>query len=73
MTFEFLEALMPAGPPFASPADLVVPEDGRQSERALVIRRGLGRLIRDLGFSMVAELPLASGRRAGRGRPWPQG
>jgi len=47
--------------PFQDPA---VPEDGRQSERALVIRRGLGRLVRHLGYSMVFELSLASGRRA---------
>jgi len=39
-------------------------EDGRQSERALVVRRGLGRLVRNLGYAMAVELTLASGRRA---------
>lgn len=39
-------------------------EDGRQSERALAIRRGVVRLFRQSGIAAVAELPLASGRRA---------
>lgn len=38
--------------------------DGRQSDRASAIARGTGRLLVRLGFSVVAELPLASGRRA---------
>ncbi|MEJ8572432.1 MmcB family DNA repair protein [Microbaculum marinum] len=38
--------------------------DGRQSEAALAVQRGTGRLLRALGFSLVTELPLASGRRA---------
>lgn len=38
--------------------------DGRQSERALAIRRGVMRLLRETGITVVAELPLASGRRA---------
>ncbi len=38
--------------------------DGRQSQRALSIRRGLMRHFQELGFSLLAELPLASGRRA---------
>lgn len=38
--------------------------DGRQSERARLVQRGLGRLLVGLGFSVVYELPLASGRRA---------
>ena len=48
--------------------------DGRQSARALEIRRGLARHFRDLGVALISELPLASGRRAdlmgmdGRGR-----
>jgi hypothetical protein len=42
----------------------VVPIDGRQSETALAIARGTARLLRSLGFSCVAELPLPSGRRA---------
>ena len=38
--------------------------DGRQSETALKIARGTARLLRSLGFSCIAELPLPSGRRA---------
>lgn len=38
--------------------------DGRQSDRALMVRRGVQRLFFDLRLSMVAELTLASGRRA---------
>ena len=38
--------------------------DGRQSARALEIRRGVIRHFRELGHAMIAELPLASGRRA---------
>jgi len=38
--------------------------DGRQSDRALMVRRGVQRLLSDLGLSMVPELCLASGRRA---------
>ena len=38
--------------------------DGRQSQRALAIRRGVVRHFQELGFSVLAELPLASGRRA---------
>ena len=50
-----MNVLMPA---------LNLPPDGRQSERALMVQRGVGRLLRADGFSMVCELPLASGRRA---------
>jgi len=38
--------------------------DGRQSDTARAIQRGVGRLLVGLGFSVVYELPLASGRRA---------
>ena len=38
--------------------------DGRQSETALVIARGVRRLLRARGFSTVTELPLLDGRRA---------
>ncbi|MDF1610442.1 MmcB family DNA repair protein [Hoeflea sp. YIM 152468] len=38
--------------------------DRRQSDRALLVRRGVQRLFSDLRLSMVPELPLASGRRA---------
>src|SRR6185437_10858919 len=43
---------------------LEIPVDGRQSETALAIARGTSRLLHAHGFSMVSELPLASGRRA---------
>ena len=43
---------------------LVPPPDRRQSETALAIARGTGRLLRSLGFSCISELPLPSGRRA---------
>ncbi len=38
--------------------------DGRQSETALAIARGVRRLLRARGFSTVTELPLVDGRRA---------
>jgi hypothetical protein len=38
--------------------------DGRQSDRALMVRRGVQRLFADLRLAMVPELSLASGRRA---------
>jgi len=38
--------------------------DGRQSERALIIRRGVQRLLVQMGAAALPELPLASGRRA---------
>src|SRR5215468_4200204 len=38
--------------------------DGRQSPAALAIARGTTRLLHSLAFSVVSELPLASGRRA---------
>ena len=38
--------------------------DGRQSETALGIARGVRRLLRARGFSTVTELPLLDGRRA---------
>jgi hypothetical protein len=40
------------------------PADGRQSETALMIARGVRRLLRARGFSSLTELPLADGRRA---------
>src|SRR5260370_11754842 len=42
----------------------VLPVDGRQSSTALAVARGATRLLHSLGFSVVSELPLASGRRA---------
>jgi len=47
--------------------------DGRQSPTALAVRRGAGRLLLSLGHSVVAELPLASGRRADLVALSPQG
>lgn len=38
--------------------------DGRQSQRALAIRRGVVRHFLETGMAIIAELPLASGRRA---------
>jgi hypothetical protein len=43
---------------------LVLPTDGRQSEAALTIARGVRRFLRARGFSSVTELPLVDGRRA---------
>jgi hypothetical protein len=43
-------------------ADLLV--DGRQSEVALEIARGVRRLLRARGLASVTELPLLDGRRA---------
>ena len=40
------------------------PVDGRQSATALAVARGTQRLLVALGHACVAELPLASGRRA---------
>ena len=41
-----------------------LPIDGRQSPTALAVARGTTRLLHSLGFSVVSELPLPSGRRA---------
>jgi hypothetical protein len=43
---------------------LVLRADGRQSETALMIARGVRRLLRARGFSSLSELPLTDGRRA---------
>src|SRR5262249_25480045 len=42
----------------------VLPIDGRQSSTALAVARGTTPLLHSLGFSVVSELPLTSGRRA---------
>jgi hypothetical protein len=53
-----------------------LPPDGRQSETALMIARGVRRLLRARGFSSLTELPLTGGRRAdiaavnGEGEVW---
>lgn len=39
-------------------------EDGRQSQRALDVRRGVQRLLMRMGHSMLPEVTLATGRRA---------
>jgi len=49
---------------FTDLATLAPPVDGRQSERAAAVQRGVGRLLRTRGFAVVTELPLATGRRA---------
>ena len=41
-----------------------LPRDGRQSETALMIARGVRRLLRARGFSSLTELSLTDGRRA---------
>ncbi|MEO1282622.1 MAG: MmcB family DNA repair protein [Pseudomonadota bacterium] len=45
-------------------ADALTRDDGRQSEAALEIQRGVQRLFFEHGFSSLSELILASGRRA---------
>lgn len=44
--------------------DPLISLDGRQSEAAAAIQRGVCRAFRALGHSVVIELPLANGRRA---------
>lgn len=50
--------------------------DGRQSETALAIQRGVGRLLRAHDYALITEFTLASGRRADviglspKGRLW---
>jgi len=41
-----------------------LPIDGRQSQTALAIARGTSRYLHALGYCVVSELPLPSGRRA---------
>src|SRR5690606_35412077 len=41
-----------------------LPADGRQSERALAIRRGVCRRLRAGGLALIPEVTLRSGRRA---------
>jgi len=43
---------------------LPLPVDGRQSERALAIRRGVCRRLRGQGLALIPEVTLRSGRRA---------
>lgn len=41
-----------------------VKPDGRQSETALMVQRGVCRLLRQAGFATLTEFTLATGRRA---------
>ncbi len=41
-----------------------LPVDGRQSQTALAIARGTARYLHALGYCVISELPLPSGRRA---------
>jgi len=50
--------------PLLSAFDIEPLLDRRQSDAALRIRRGVCRLLRELGFGVVPELSLPSGRRA---------
>ena len=50
--------------PIVSPIPLNPLADGRQSERALVIRRGVQRLLIEMGAAVLPELCLPTGRRA---------
>lgn len=43
---------------------LILPSDGRQSETALMVQRGVCRLLRAAGFATLTEFTLMSGRRA---------
>ena len=50
--------------PIVSPIPIQPLVDGRQSERAMVIRRGVQRLFVQMGHAVLPELCLATGRRA---------
>ncbi|MGB6119210.1 MAG: MmcB family DNA repair protein [Mesorhizobium sp.] len=52
---------MPLVSPFKTPNPLI---DGRQSERAMLVRRGVQRLFANLGATILPELSLVTGRRA---------
>ena len=55
---------------------LQLKSDGRQSDTALMIQRGVGRLLRAAGFAVLPEFTLATGRRTdliglnGNGEIW---
>ena len=67
LVFDFVVIAKPAWHdrimPIVSPHDSNPLIDGRQSDRAMTIRRGVQRLLRDHRFSMLPELTLVSGRR----------
>ena len=50
--------------PIVSPILINPLVDGRQSDRAMLVRRGVQRLLIDMGAVAIPELPLATGRRA---------
>ena len=50
--------------PIVSPIPFNPLVDGRQSQAAMLVRRGVQRLLIELGAVAIPELPLASGRRA---------
>ena len=50
--------------PIVSPIPINPLVDGRQSERALLVRRGVQRLFMEMGVHLLPELSLATGRRA---------
>ena len=51
--------------PIISPVPLANPlVDGRQSQRALMVRRGVQRLFLQMGATLIPELCLVTGRRA---------
>ncbi len=43
--------------------DELIIHDGRQSETAAAVQRGVGRMLATAGFAMLPEFPLVSGRR----------
>lgn len=50
--------------PIVSPIPANPLVDGRQSERAMVVRRGVQLMLRQLGAAVIPEISLSSGRRA---------
>jgi len=50
--------------PIVSPIQLNPLVDGRQSERAMVIRRGVQRMLLQMNAHVLPEISLATGRRA---------
>ena len=50
--------------PIVSPIPAHSLADGRQSERAMIVRRGVQRLLSQMGAHVLPEVSLASGRRA---------
>jgi hypothetical protein len=50
--------------PIVSPIPRNPLADGRQSERAMVVRRGVQRLLTEMGAAVIPEISLVTGRRA---------